>query len=115
MSCFNLTAHGATDVGRKRARNEDAFLVVPVRAGPSIVDVVWPLDVSKCPALLAVADGVGGGDAGDIASKLALDTLRSSLQVESERSALTDALKVSVERAHGEVRRAGAAQIVGPK
>jgi serine/threonine protein phosphatase PrpC len=44
-----------TDVGRVRSNNEDAFLV----DGP----------------LFAVADGMGGGNAGEVASALALETL----------------------------------------
>ena len=45
----------ATDVGRVRAHNEDAFLVG---------DRVW-----------VVADGMGGHAAGDVASRLAVDSL----------------------------------------
>jgi PPM family protein phosphatase len=49
-----LTYAGATDPGRVRGCNEDSFLVLP-EAG-----------------LFAVADGLGGLDAGDIASSTAL-------------------------------------------
>ena len=45
-----------TDTGRKRRRNEDAFVVEP--------------------PLFAVADGMGGAQAGEIASRLAADALR---------------------------------------
>jgi protein phosphatase len=48
----------ATDIGRARERNEDAFLI-------------------EAP-LFAVADGMGGHRAGDVASALALETLRGS-------------------------------------
>jgi protein phosphatase len=46
---------GATDTGRKRRRNEDAYVVAP--------------------PLFAVADGMGGAQAGEIASKLAATVL----------------------------------------
>ena len=49
MSVVAFTA--ATDTGRKRRRNEDAYVVAP--------------------PLFAVADGMGGAQAGEVASKLA--------------------------------------------
>ncbi len=52
---------GCTHAGRGRTGNEDSFLAVKL---PGAAD-----------ALLAVADGVGGRDAGDIASQLAVQML----------------------------------------
>ena len=56
---MRLAAIGATDVGRKRRHNEDAFLVMP-EAG-----------------LFAVADGLGGHVSGELASRMAVDELAS--------------------------------------
>jgi serine/threonine protein phosphatase PrpC len=49
---------GASDPGRKRRRNEDSFVIDP--------------------PLFAVADGIGGAQSGEIASKLAASAVRSS-------------------------------------
>ena len=54
---MKVEAHGATDVGRQRSRNEDQFLVSLERS------------------LFAVADGMGGHAAGDIASRTAIETV----------------------------------------
>ena len=56
---MKLTQHAAaTDPGRRRRRNEDAYVVQP--------------------PLFAVADGMGGAQAGEIASRIAASVLRDS-------------------------------------
>lgn len=57
-----VSAAGDSDRGNKRARNEDSFLVLGERS------------------LFAVADGVGGYRGGEIASALAIDTLRQAFE-----------------------------------
>jgi len=53
---FSIRAYGQSNPGLKRANNEDAFLVRP--------------DMS----LFAVADGMGGAAAGEVASQIFMDT-----------------------------------------
>jgi protein phosphatase len=60
-----LAAAGKTDPGRKRAHNEDAYLV-------------WPEH-----ELYAIADGMGGYAAGEVASRLAVETLRDVYRAEA--------------------------------
>lgn len=63
--------HGAlSDVGRKRPHNEDRCLVDPDRG------------------LFAVCDGMGGGNAGEIASTLAADTIRAHITEAAANPAL---------------------------
>ena len=54
---MNLGRHtGMTDTGRKRRHNEDSYVIAP--------------------PLFAVADGMGGANAGEVASGLAVETLK---------------------------------------
>jgi PPM family protein phosphatase len=70
-----LRSGSATDVGRVRTTNQD-----------------MPLEA---PNLFAVADGMGGHAAGEVAAQIAVDTLRSSFtghtSVDGLRQAVTDA------------------------
>lgn len=66
-----LDIGAATSVGRVRQRNEDSFLVQ---------HVCWSnLDDRHEVALVVVADGMGGYDAGDRASELTIRTVGASL------------------------------------
>jgi protein phosphatase len=58
---MKATSFGGTDAGKKRANNEDAFLV------------------DDELSLYAVADGIGGSEGGEVASRIAVETLASML------------------------------------
>jgi len=58
---LKLVIHGVTDVGRNREHNEDA--------------ISWDMKMG----LVLLADGMGGHNAGEVASALAVDSVRTSL------------------------------------
>src|SRR5690349_12276274 len=98
-----VTAFGATDVGRARSRNEDAFLISALATEAPVTEAPNEFDASNHAVLLAVADGVGGQNAGDVASKLTLEALRKALPAECDRRSIADALRISIEATHDEV------------
>jgi protein phosphatase len=65
----------ATDVGRVRTNNEDSYLVHE--------------------PLFAVADGMGGPAAGEVASEIAVSTLRAAFQTDHSRDSLADAVRLA--------------------
>jgi len=81
---MKLTQHAAaTDPGRRRRRNEDAYVVQP--------------------PLFAVADGMGGAQAGEIASRIATSVLR-----DSGAEAGNDAVVALIQEANRRVYEAAA-------
>lgn len=84
---LDVKAYAVTDIGRKRKRNEDSHVVAP--------------DIG----LFAVADGMGGHNAGDVASQRAIEVVRALL------SANTPVLTAFAEEPSPE-RGAAAARLV---
>ena len=87
---------GRTDVGLVREHNEDSFLFGDLSGGEKFSENnSGILRVEAVPALLMVADGVGGAASGEIASSLATEVAFKSLKEFSDRGALKGAVVIA--------------------
>ena len=103
VAAFVLRAAGKTDPGKKREHNEDAFLLAPEHQ------------------LYVIADGMGGYAAGEVASALAVETLKTRFDADDHgpldegfprrgaemMSAIRDANAVIRERAREDEEKTG--------
>ena len=74
---MELISSGQTDPGKKRPNNEDAFLA------------------DDCLGLYAVADGIGGHEGGEVASRISLETLSEVLHNAFARDRTAPASRIS--------------------
>jgi len=91
-----LDVGSATDVGRVREANEDALLT---------------LAPSDRNLLVAVADGMGGHRAGEVASDLAVKSLRSALESADASTPADELLSDAVQLANRSIWEAAAADV----
>ena len=80
-----MESYGMSDIGLVRAHNEDSFVI------------------DKEHGFFAVADGMGGAQAGEIASQIAIDTLVAEVRRDGEDASL-DTLTRGVELANKNIR-----------
>ncbi|HEX7699937.1 MAG TPA: hypothetical protein VF403_04420, partial [Kofleriaceae bacterium] len=94
-SCLKVA--GRTDVGLTRQQNEDAFTIVDL-TDPSRT---WSgeVDITGHRVLLAVSDGMGGHQAGEVASAMVISTVVKSL-VEHAAESPDHALELAVRDAN---------------
>lgn len=82
LPTINLALYAQTDVGMVRSGNEDNFLILDLSSGKS-----WTANEEEphelltyaqgyYGTLLAVSDGMGGALAGEVASRIAVETVR---------------------------------------
>ncbi len=104
---------GLTDVGESRDHNEDGFLIFDMVADTDVIEAASEHPLDQRPLLLAVSDGMGGAQAGEVASALTLEALRehASGAVQhlggSETAGLEAWLAEGIHRANRRVLEAG--------
>jgi serine/threonine protein phosphatase PrpC len=70
-----------SDVGRVRTNNEDACALIDVASGLSLPSCAL-VNLESAPVLLALSDGMGGHQAGEVASALVIETLSTRLRAD---------------------------------
>jgi PPM family protein phosphatase len=94
----SISASGFTDIGMKRKINEDALLLADLtNFNFSLGARINTGHLSERGALLVVADGMGGAAGGEVASELAVMTLRDELAQGANAKAINLRLKEAVE------------------
>jgi serine/threonine protein phosphatase PrpC len=103
-----VSVAATTNVGKVREKNEDAFVVADLTGGALLKEMTHArFDVGERGVLLAVSDGMGGAQAGEVASAIVVDTLTREVgnaPLETPRDA---ALMDAVRAAHEAVRQRG--------
>ena len=112
--------YAKTNVGRVRAGNEDNFLVLDLSGqgawtgsdGEAIPDGLSRFEVGPKGVVLVVSDGMGGALAGDVASRMAVETVREMLLGEDggddtcpEDAPLVECLKNATDYANFAIHR----------
>jgi PPM family protein phosphatase len=81
---MQIEIRGSSDVGKKRSHNEDSFFF------------------SQENNFIVVADGVGGEKAGEVASRIAVETIKSFLQEDNSKD-IEKLLQDSLNKAHEKI------------
>jgi|GEM_PF-624496 len=81
MQAWKVTVFGRTDLGRQRQNNEDTFLVADLtRKILGLPPEVRVHSLGPKGSLFIVADGMGGANAGEVASLLAVEQIHQTLE-----------------------------------
>src|ERR671938_1738150 len=95
MSNIQVSVYAGTDIGMHRSGNEDAFLVADLTTGSvGLGPEMSTHPVGERGSLLIVSDGMGGAAAGEVASELAVTTIRESLMESPPHPATATRLRV---------------------
>jgi protein phosphatase len=94
-----IELHAKSDVGRVRRGNEDNFLILDLNTGQAwtgsddaeMSEKLRRFELGEKGVVLVVSDGMGGALAGDVASRMAVETVREMLiGSEAEEQEATD-------------------------
>ena len=105
-----ISAYGQSDLGLVRKNNEDSFLLVDLTEGAERTSSsALNFAVGERGGLLMVADGMGGAEAGEVASRMAVELVCRYVQSErfDSRQTFVASLKNSIERANVNIQQEG--------
>jgi serine/threonine protein phosphatase PrpC len=118
MTTHRFHVFGCTDTGLVRPANEDHILVGRFIKNSGSMELEFSVDddfMGTYGMLFCVADGIGGGKAGEVASKLALQTIeRHFYGFEKQADCLstfTDAIQAAGKRANDTVMQVAASRL----
>jgi serine/threonine protein phosphatase PrpC len=98
---FYLSVAGQTDIGKVREKNEDAFVVADLTGGTLLDGTPHKrFDVGERGVLLAVSDGMGGAQAGEVASALVVETLTRAMANAAPGTPQDALMNDAIQRAH---------------
>lgn len=98
---ISVSVFARTDAGIRRPGNEDAFLVADLTTGNVGLGAKMSTHrVGERGSLMVVSDGMGGAAAGEIASAMAVKTIREALMEEWSDAGACGQLKLATERAN---------------
>ena len=103
-----LTVCGLTDVGAVRKNNEDDLAVVDLstREPVDLSDAHQRVEVGPRGLLAVVSDGMGGEQAGEVASALTIEAMRESLSAAGPDVGAETRIREAVAHANDRVREA---------
>jgi PPM family protein phosphatase len=103
---MKITVFGKTDKGRRRPNNEDDLALVDLTGEREIGEAAAEnLEVGHKGVLIAVADGVGGRRAGEVASGLALDVLAREVESLAHTCPRESLFRIAVEHVNERIWR----------
>src|SRR5215210_7263803 len=103
MSDVLVSVSARTDVGMHRSGNEDSLLVADLTTGNGLEESAAAHPVGERGSLLIVSDGMGGAAAGEIASQMAVTTMRETLLENPPGLDLSEHLRKAAEKANEKI------------
>lgn len=95
-----VSVFGVTDVGVVRTNNEDNFLLAELTTGKvGLLPEILAHEILEQGTLFVVSDGMGGAEAGEVASRIVVEGMRDELATISHGGySVEDSVRAAVER-----------------
>lgn len=91
---MKISITAKTDIGKECDQNEDAFVICPNLSYPDWGKSKDCIELSPFGTVLAVADGMGGANAGEVASRLSIESLQNSFNTAEITSIIASEEKI---------------------